>query len=268
MINHKNIGGRHYRLSCAKKSKAFWRKSCGTYIVILLPEFLPIVQSEEVLQTCCVRMFVLQIRQIKCLYCKLGRQNVYLQIRQVECLYYRWLSQKRIAQALQDLIRQHRSRPSYARMISWEFSESGSYQITQPRRRRRSKRNKSGNSLAKEGDGKLRLQGEENVGEEDDAFIDKDGVENDSSSDDSEYHSAEEHLSDSDHLCRSGSISDSEISELASSFQTCRINVEDTEDEILGYENCVVHTGHKQRAPNKRQKRKRKKNFLNDLAFC
>ena len=55
-ISYKKNGGRHYRLSCARESTAFWRKSCGTYIVILLPELLPTVQSEEVLQTCCVRM--------------------------------------------------------------------------------------------------------------------------------------------------------------------------------------------------------------------
>ena len=57
-ISYKKNRGRHYRLSCARESTVFWRKSCGTYIVILLPEFLPTVQSEEVLQTCCVRIWV------------------------------------------------------------------------------------------------------------------------------------------------------------------------------------------------------------------
>ena len=44
-------GGRHYRLSCARESTAFWCKSGGTYIVIIMSEHLPKVQSEEELQT-------------------------------------------------------------------------------------------------------------------------------------------------------------------------------------------------------------------------
>ena len=178
---------------------------------------------------------------------------------------------------LKELIKHHRSRPSYARMISWEFSKSGSDQITQPRRRRRSKRNKSGNSLVEEGDGKLGPQGEENDGEEDDAFIDKDGIENASSTDDSEYHSAEEHLTDSDPISRSSSISDSEVSELAASFQTCRTNDEvmDESESVGDFRNPVVDSERK-RAPSKKQKRKRKKSrlsdgthfFLDDLPFA
>ena len=39
--NDKKNGGHHNRHSCARESTAFWRKSCGTFIVILLPEFLP-----------------------------------------------------------------------------------------------------------------------------------------------------------------------------------------------------------------------------------
>ena len=55
-IKDQKNGGRHDRLSCARESTAFLRKSFDTFIVILLPEFLPMVQSEEVLQTCCIRI--------------------------------------------------------------------------------------------------------------------------------------------------------------------------------------------------------------------
>ena len=56
-ISHKKKGGHHHRLSCARESTAFWCKSCDRYIVIILSELLPMIQSKEVLQTCCVRMY-------------------------------------------------------------------------------------------------------------------------------------------------------------------------------------------------------------------
>ena len=64
MASKKKIG-RYNRLSCARESTAFWRKSCGKYIVIILSEPLPTVQSKEVLQICCVRI-IKNISQFLC----------------------------------------------------------------------------------------------------------------------------------------------------------------------------------------------------------
>ena len=61
MISYKKNSGRLYPLSCAGKSTGFWRKSWGRYIVIILLEPLPMVQSKEVLQTCCIRIYIILV---------------------------------------------------------------------------------------------------------------------------------------------------------------------------------------------------------------
>ena len=43
MEDYDKNGDRHYQLSFARESSAFWRKSCGAYIVILHPELLLMV---------------------------------------------------------------------------------------------------------------------------------------------------------------------------------------------------------------------------------
>ncbi|KAK3099454.1 hypothetical protein FSP39_004570 [Pinctada imbricata] len=149
-------------------------------------------------------------------------------------------------------------------MISWECSKAENTAEKKSRRRRRSKRERGSQSLEE----KDEKDGEENAG----------SCNEESSSGESEYHSAEDELvnSESESPCLSvfASGSDDESSVSTSSFRTCSNYGWDIPgDDMILDGNFQLKPIVSKRAPSKKQKQKRREEqqktfFLEDLPFA
>ncbi|KAK7482278.1 hypothetical protein BaRGS_00026521 [Batillaria attramentaria] len=154
------------------------------------------------------------------------------------------------ATGLDILIRQRKSRPSFARMISWEIEKSSS---NPPKSKTNTSASQRAKNQKRSGEQSVLESGAWEGGEEDDG----DGLDDElelSESDDSEYFSAEENVHSTGYPCDGDLIDDFVGSggEDDNSFDTNMILV----SSQIG--NVSLNSGDRRRAPSKKQKKKRR----------